>query len=128
MKTRVIYFIIFTLTLCALGTVLTLLFNWQPKNAEIISAFFLSFFLLVGGGLFMILSLVSYWRYRTTPAWQSTLTSARWSILLAGFLSLALLLRSYRLWNLATGITLAVVFIVLDLLWRRRLNWKKIQP
>ncbi len=126
MKTKTILFGLFAITLLAFGTTVTLLFNSAPTEQNLIGYFFLSLFVSLFGAFFFIQLAVNFFRFHATPPWQSTLTSGRYSVLLSLFLTLSLLLRSYKLWNIATGIVLFVIVVVLDLLWRGRLKLKKV--
>lgn len=126
MKTKTILFGLFAITLFALGVTVTLLFNSAPTDNRLIAYLFLSLFVSIFGLAFFIQLTVNFFRFHSVPPWQSTLTSGRYSALLALFLTLSLLLRSYKLWNIATGIVLVVITVVLDLLWRGRLKVKKI--
>lgn len=125
MKTKTILFALFAVTLFAIGTTVTLLFNSAPTEQNLISYFFLSLFVSIFGLFFFVALVINFFRFHSTPPWQSTLASGRYSVLLALFLTLSLLLRSYKLWNIATGIVLFVIVVVLDLLWRGRLKLKK---
>jgi len=120
MKTKAIFFAVFAITLFSLGTTITLLFNSTPQSSDIVLFFFTSLLITLFGLFFFASLFWSFMRSRGVPAWQTTLTSGRYSLLLATFFVLALLLRSFRLWNIATGLVLLAAFIALELLWRRR--------
>ncbi|HSX42027.1 MAG TPA: hypothetical protein VLE93_01615 [Candidatus Saccharimonadales bacterium] len=125
MKTKAILFGLFAVTLFSVGTTVTLIFNSAPTDHQLISYFFLSLFVSLFGAFFFIQLAINFFRFHATPPWQSTLASGRIAVLLSAFLTLALLLRSYKLWNVATGIVLFVIVVVLDMLWRGRLKLKK---
>lgn len=127
MKTKTILFGLFALTLFSVGTTITLLFNSAPTDRQLVSYFFLSLFISLFGAFFFIQLAISFFRFHATPPWQSTLNGGRYSILLSLFLTLSLLLRSYKLWNVATGIVLFAIVVILDLLWRGKLKTKKIK-
>lgn len=100
----------------------TLLFNSAPATNRLIAYFFLALFASLAGIGFFSLYGFNYFRFRSTPPWQATLSAGRLAVLIATYLTLALLLRSYRLWNIATGIVLVVILVVVDLIWRGRLK------
>ena len=125
MKTRSILFSIFAITLFALGFVVTLLFNSSPTKSATIVEFFAALFICVFGVIFFLLLIANFFRYQATPQWQSTINSSRWAALTAGYAVLGLILSVFRLLNLATALVLLAIFIVVDLLWRGRLHWRK---
>ena|SRR5579872_3601946 len=120
MRTKILLFFVFTITLLAIATVITLLFNSAPDNLYILISFYGSIMVSVAGIVFFIFYGIAFYNYEATPPWQITSNSIRYSILAAIFVALILLLSSHRLLNWFTSITMLLTVIAAELLWRRR--------
>jgi hypothetical protein len=120
MKTRVLLFIIFAVSVFAFGTLVTTLFNTAPIENEVIVMFYLALFVALFGLTFFITYGFYYLRLQATPNWQSTLFALRLGTI-AGLLAVILLaIQSVNLLNAATFIILLVLSVVAELIMRRR--------
>src|SRR5688572_6631254 len=120
MRTKAVLFTLFTLTLFAFATVVTVLFNTAPISYEVILLFYGSLGLTLVGLLFFAFFAFLRLRYNSTPPWLSTVLAARWAVMVTLFISVSLLLRSYGVWNVATALVLIAAVGAADLLFRRR--------
>lgn len=125
MRTRLLIFCMFSLTLFALATLITLIFNTAPVDYQIISAFYVSAVLSVFGLIFLAAYGFVYLRNQSLPSWRVTSTLFRFSFY-AGLLSvMSLLLRSYKLLNFATLMVLITALFLAELFLKKRFQWQK---
>ncbi|MEX0594777.1 MAG: hypothetical protein WD157_01610, partial [Patescibacteria group bacterium] len=90
MKTKVLVFLIFTVTLFAIGTLVTILFNMPPDNRSVLAMFYTCVFLLIFGAVFFIGYGVNHYRFQALPPWQQTASVFRYGALLGLFVVLNL--------------------------------------
>jgi len=120
MKNKLLFFIIFSVTLFSLATTITLLFNTSPDTPTIIAAFFASVLLTLFGLIYSLLNAIQYFRYRSTAPWQSTLFNLRLASIVSLVLIVYLLMSAYNIFNVATALVVLALSVVSELLWRRR--------
>lgn len=120
MKSKLLFFSIFSVTLFALATSITLLFNTAPENLVIIASFFISLLLTVFGISYCVLYGFQHFRFRQTAPWQSTMFNLRLSLLISSVMLVFLLLSAYNIFNVATALVTVALAVVSELLWRRR--------
>ncbi|QQG50108.1 MAG: hypothetical protein HZB70_00790 [Candidatus Berkelbacteria bacterium] len=120
MKTKVLLFLIFAVTIFALGTVVTVLFNTAPTSADVIALFYLALLVAVFGIIFFATYSFHYLKLQAIPSWQSTIGAMRLG-LVGGLLIIALLaIRSVDYLNTATFIVLFLLAIATELILRKR--------
>jgi len=121
MRTRVLLFAVFTISLFALGVLITTIFNTAPGPFEVLTLFYISFFLTAFGAIFFTLYLRYYLTAPTViPGWQQTAASFRIAVLISSLLSIMLALQASKLLNLGTVLVLVVAVVLLELVVRRR--------
>ena len=120
MKTKSLLFGLFTLTLFAIGSLVTVLFNTTPSTTDVILLFYVAYFLSVFGVVFFTLFLVSYSRNRSIPPWQSTLGNFRYAAVIGALTTILIVLNSYNLLSWPITIVVAIGLVVAELIWRRR--------
>lgn len=125
MKTKVLLFLLFTLTAFAIGTVVTLLFNTAPTSKEIIALFYISLFATIFGLVFFTIYSFFYLRLQAIPPWLSTVSAIRLGVVTAGLITVLLAVRSVEMLNTATFVILVVLAGVAELLLRRKTMMKK---
>lgn len=120
MKSKILIFGLFSVTLFALATTITLLFNTSPDSPKIIVGFFSAIFLTLFGLLYIIFFGFQYLRYRSIAPWQSTLQNIRFSLIGAMTTVVLLLMSAYEIVTPATLIIVLIIAILTELVWRRR--------
>lgn len=120
MKTRVLLFLLFVITLVAAGTLITVVFNSAPNTGEIIALFYLSLIGTIFGLVFFALYGFRALRFQAIPDWQSTLWALRMGAITGVLTAVMLAIRSVRLLNLATFIILIILALMSELMMRRR--------
>jgi len=121
MKTKVLLFVIFAITLFSLGALITVIFNSQPNTAEVLIMFYLCLFLTVFGVVFYAIFGLLYWREgMVVPGWSGTSTTSRLALIAASMTVISLLLRSYDLLNVATVLVILAGAAIFELSSRRR--------
>lgn len=120
MKTKIIVFSAFTLTLFASATVITTLFNTTPTSRSVLLTFYISSFVAVAGLTFLLTYVVAYAKFRLTPPWQSTLFGLRLSTIVGVLTVLLLLMASYGILSPATTVVVLIIAVLTELVWRRR--------
>lgn len=120
MKTKVLLFIIFTATLFALGTIITLMFNSPPESASVLAMFYFAVFVLVFGIVFFVGYGVNHSRFQALPPWQQTASVLRYGLLLGLLTVLVVLVSAYV--GLSTPLFLVLLSLVVlaEILWRKR--------
>lgn len=124
MKTRVLIFILFALTLVSTGGLFAIIFNTAPDNGNIIALFYLSIFFLMFGLVFFIGYGINRFRYQAMPPWQQTSAVFRYGTLLGIFTVVNLLMSVYI--GYSTPLLIVLIFLVLlgEIIWRKRSNIK----
>ena len=120
MKTRVLLFLFFTITIFALGTVISILFNTAPTSREIIALLYFALFTTIFGVVFFAVYSFHYLRQQAIPSWQSTLTAVRLGLVIGLLVDILLAIRSVNLLNTATFIILVLIAVAAELLLRKR--------
>lgn len=120
MKNKLLFFVIFSVTLFALATTITLLFNTAPDTPAIIATFYISALLTIFGLIYSTLNAIQYFRFRSTAPWQSTLFNLRLACIVSLVLIVYLLMNVYNIFNVATALVVLALSVVSELLWRRR--------
>jgi|GEM_PF-1911798 len=120
MKTRVLLFLLFTITVFAIGTLVTVLFNTTPSSTGVVALFYTSFFATLFGLIFFSVYGLAYLRLQAIPNWQSTLTALRLGVVGSTLFSVLLAIRSVNLLNLATFIILVILAVAAELVMRKR--------
>lgn len=120
MKTKALLFSLFTVTLLAVGTLITVFFNTAPTTRDIVWLFYVSLFVSCFGLIFLGLFLANYIKDRSTPPWQTTLANFRYATIGAIFIAVMLALRSHEVLNFASGIVIIIGLIMAELVWRRK--------
>ena len=124
MKTRVLVFILFVLTLVSLGGLLVIIFNNAPDTSNVLTLFYLSVFFLIFGVVFFIGYAINRFRYQAMPPWQQTSAVFRYGTLLGVFTVVNLLISVYI--GYSTPLLIVLIFLVLlgEVIWRKRANIK----
>lgn len=125
MKTRVLLFLLFVVTLFAAGTLVTVLFNTAPNTREIIALFYTALFCTVFGLIFFTSYGVAALRYQGLPDWHSTVASLRLGLVGGLFVGILSAIQSVQLLNTATFIILIILAVAGELMLRKRLAVKK---
>jgi hypothetical protein len=120
MKTKSLLFILFTATLFAIGTIITLLFNTAPTETATIATLYISIFVAILGVIFFGFYGYNYYNHASTPPWKSTAASLRWGFLTGCFVVVSLMLSSYSALNTPTFLVLIVATIIVEFVWRKR--------
>lgn len=124
MKTRALLFFLFTLSVFAIGTVITVLFNTVPTNTEVIALLYLSLFVAVFGAVFFTTYLFSYLRAQALPGWEQTLSSLRLGTVLGAMVITLLAIRSINLLNIPTFIIIVLLTFAAEIMLRRKIRIK----
>lgn len=120
MKTKVLLFIIFALSVFAIGTVITVLFNTAPTSADVIALFYVALLVTLFGLIFFSVYSFYYLRLQAIPSWQSTVSALRLG-LVGALLAVAILaIRSINYLNTATFIVLCLLAVATELVLRKR--------
>lgn len=125
MKTKALVFFIFALLMFSVATLFTVLFNTAPSTISTIVLFYISVAVTLFSVIFLANYLINYWKFHLTPPWASTMAGLRWGSLTGIFVCLLLAMQAQRLLNIPTGVILVVIVVILELIWRRRLNANK---
>lgn len=120
MRTKVLIFALFALTLIALGTLVTVIFNTAPATRDVIWLFYVSLWLTVFGLVFFGLFARNFTRNRTTPPWQSTLAAFRYSVVGATLASVLIALNANNLLTIPNALVVFLALGLAELTWRRR--------
>ena len=124
MKTKILLFSAFTVTLFAIGVDITVLFNTEPTTRDLIWLFYVATFFSLLGLSFLILYYASYLRFRLTPSAQSIGNALRYATLFGLCVAILIALRANNSLSWLVGIIVVGVMIIADLLWRRRTPFK----
>lgn len=125
MKTRVLLFLVFVVTLSAAGTLITVLFNAAPNTREIVALLYAAMLCTVFGLVFFALYGVSALKFQGIPDWHSTVAAMRVGLVASIFFVVLLAIQSVQLLNTATFIILIILAIAGELMLRKRLILKK---
>lgn len=125
MKTRVLLFLLFVVTLFAAGTLVTVLFNTAPNTREVIALFYTALVCTVFGVIFFTSYGVAALRYQGLPDWHSTVAALRLGLVGGMFVGIMAAIQSVRLLNTATFIILVILAVAGELMLRKRLAIKK---
>lgn len=125
MKTRVLLFLLFVVTLSSAGTLVTVLFNTVPNTREVIALFYTALALTIFGLVFFTAYGIAALRFQGLPDWHSTLAALRLGLVLGLFVVVMSAIQSVQLLNVATFIILIILAIAGDLMLRKRLQLKK---
>lgn len=121
MRTRILLFLTFTITLVSLGLTTTVLFNSAPEGIDVLSLFYGSLFISLFGLVFFAFYLLNYFRNLSIPPWQQTVNALRWAGLAGACCIVLLLLQANRVLNIATLMIVLVAIVLLELVLRRNL-------
>lgn len=124
MKTKILLFSIFAITLFAIGSAITVLFNTAPTTRDVIWLFYTATLFSLFGLAFLTMYLVSYLRFRLTPSSQTISNSLRYSTLFGLCVVALIALGANNSLNWLIGLIVVGVMIIADLLWRRRTPFK----
>jgi hypothetical protein len=120
MKSKILLFSLFSVTLFALATTITLVFNTAPDSPKLIVGFFASVLVTVFGLIYLLIYGLQYWRYRSVAPWQATLLNLRLSFIGAMTFVALLLMSAYEIVTPATVIIVLIIAVLTELVWRRR--------
>ena len=121
MRLKVIIFAIFTITLFALGVLITTLFNTTPTSNDVITMFYIAAFLTLAGLLFFALYVLKYLRAAGSVGTSGVLSNLRTALVLAVFSVLVMVMQSQSLLNWATAAVLIVAAIISELMLKKRI-------
>ncbi len=124
MKTRVLLFFLFSVTVFAVGTLITVLFNTAPATSEVIALFYTSLLLTVFGLVFFLIYGLASLRFQAIPDWRTTTGAFRMSGITAVLTAVILGIQSVSLLNAATLIILVLLAAAAELLLRRKFHTK----
>lgn len=127
MRTRILLFFIFAITLFAIGTTVTLLFNSAPENRGIIVGLYVAIYISIFGCMSLAFYGYNRYQYEATPPWKATSASIKYSLLASLFVAIILFLGSKGLLNWFSAITMLIIMAVLALLWNRVTEQKVIR-
>ena len=99
MKSRILLFSVFSLSLFAFAVLLTILFNTTPSHPEEIIAFFGSLLFVLFGFITFGFYIFSFYRSKTIPNWSDVLSYVKQSLVLSLGIVLIISLRAYKLIN-----------------------------
>lgn len=121
MKTRILLFVIFAVSLFSLGLLLTVLFNSPPKGSNTLLLFYGSFALTITGLAFYAQYITSTITGRIQGSyWKTILDHLRIAIIVSGTVTIMTLLQANRLLNAATALILIFAAVVAELMLKRR--------
>jgi len=120
MKTKVLRFLIFVVTLFSIGAIITLLYNYPPSEKNILVIFYLSLFFTIFGVVFFVGYGINQWRYQALPPWQQTASVLRISLLLGLLAILIALVSSYIGLSWPLFLVLLALITLIEVFWRRR--------
>ena len=120
MKIKPLLFVIFTVSLFALGVLVTTLFNTAPTTTDAITMFFGSLFIALFGVITTILVLWLYLRTRVAVGVAALKSILRQSLIIDCFAIVLLTLKANDVLNWATSVTLAVVALIAALILVKR--------
>ncbi len=120
MKTKVLLFLLFTLTLFAIGTLITILFNVPPSGTNALVMFYGAIFILIFGLVFFVGYGVNRYRFQALPPWQQTATVSRYGILTGLLAVLSLVVSAYIGLSWPLFIVLIALVVFTEVLWRKR--------
>lgn len=120
MKVKPLLFVVFTVSLFALGVLVTTLFNTAPTTRDAVVMFYGSLFIALFGVVTLIL--VSWLYLRTRVAVGSTVLKSvlRQSLIIDGFAVVLLALKANNVLNWATSMTLAALTLIAALILVKR--------
>lgn len=124
MKTRVLFFILFTITIISIGGLLYILFNTSPENSNVLTFFYLSIFFLIFGVVFFIGYVINRYRYKALPPWQQTAAVFRYGALIGVFTVLNLLISVYIGYSTPILVILLFLVILSEIIWRKKMAVK----
>ncbi|MBI4948136.1 hypothetical protein HY844_01070 [Candidatus Berkelbacteria bacterium] len=122
MKIKSFIFAIFTLTLLALTTFVTILFNTKPNAVDILIIFYTSILLTISGSIFLLRLFFAYMRENDLPSWSSITTFLRLSLVIAFYSTLALYLQSVKILSTAVVMALLLSAVFTEVLLKRKFN------
>ncbi len=120
MKTKVLIFLIFTISVFAIGTLITVLFNTAPTSRDVIALFYLALFASIFGVAFFINYGFNYLKFQALPSWNSTAGALRLSTVISVLGCVMLSVRSVKLLNWITFVILIILAVAAELILRRR--------
>lgn len=120
MKTKVLLFIIFTATLFALGTIITLMFNSAPETGSVLTVFYTAVFTLIFGLVFFGGYWINHSRFQALPPWQQTASVLRYGFLLGLLVVLLILVSAYVGLSVPLFLVLLSLIAFAEILWRKR--------
>lgn len=123
MKSRVLVFIIFTISLFALGLLVTTLFNTSPTSLENVLMMYFSLFLTLVGLFFFINYGATYKRMATSPNLTSVWSMLKLALILDVLILTLIFLKSTQVLNAPTTIILMIVAVIVALITKKR--WLK---
>lgn len=115
MKMRVLLFLIFALTLFAVGALIDILFNTSPGSIKVMVAFYAALFFTLAGLVFFSFYSFIYLHIGNLPSRLSTVLQIRLSIYLALWLSSMLALSAYHLLNIISAIVILATLVIFEL-------------
>ncbi|MEX1052086.1 MAG: hypothetical protein WEC83_01725 [Patescibacteria group bacterium] len=120
MKTKVLLFLLFAVTLFAAGTLLTLIYNVPPSGWRALLSFYGALFLLIFGLVFFVGYGVNRYRFQALPPWQQTATVSRYGILFGLLTVLSLIVSAYIGLSWPLFMVLVALIAFTEILWRKR--------
>ena len=123
MKYKLALFSIFTISIFALGVLITTLFNTAPVATENVIMFYISLFLTFFGIIFFLLHLLARRKYGETMSMTILFSLVKTTIIIDLLLIILLFLQSKSVLNLPTAAVLAVAALIIIAINRKR--WTK---
>ena len=123
LRTKVLLFTIFAVTLSAFGLLVTTLFNSAPTH-QALWYFYSSGFLTLFGIAFYVLYLIAYFKFNITPDNQSLFSSLRYAFLVGLVVMLIIAIRANNALNWPIAAVILVAIVIVGLLWRRQPGFK----
>jgi len=121
MKARAALFIVFTLTLFAMGVLITTLFNTAPSTRDALPLFYVSALIFLFGLVFLS-SFAFYWfRHRVIPVGLTLNLIIRLSIVTDLFVLALLALEASNVLSWATSLVLLVAAIIGMFIFRKKI-------
>lgn len=122
MRTRVLLFILFAMTLVSLGGLFAILFNTAPEGSNVLALFYASTFFLIFGLVFFVGYAINYYRYRALPPWQQTSAVFRYGAILGTLVVLNLLISVYVGYSTPLLIILIALGVFGEIVWRKKMS------
>jgi len=122
MKIKALLFVIFTISLFALGVLVTTLFNTAPATNDAVAMFYASLFIALFGIIFFLLLLFTRLQTQVSPGLAAIKMMLRLAAVFDALIIALLALRSNNVLSWPTAIVLFVVTIIIGVMLKRRVK------